>query len=167
MDGTRGSNRRINSLQAQDRLRRRSSANAQGKRPVTAQDAYLYALRAAYLAYLLQPRQKRVQHVPAAPKHVQRSSTSINDLMKDFSLIRDSKSTRFPRDFMAALDKRITKVLMGQERMPEFQDATVKRTFAVFLNAFKDPSFRKNMDKDRRVEDLLLIFYSNATKELQ
>ncbi|KAF1944615.1 hypothetical protein EJ02DRAFT_83890 [Clathrospora elynae] len=167
MEGARGSKRRINSLQTRDRLQRNGSATVRGKRPVSAQDAYLYALRAAYLAYLLQPRQKRVQHVPAAAKPVQRSSTSVNDLMKDFSLIRDSKSTRFPHNFMGELDKRITKVLMGTERMPEFKDATVKRTFAVFLNAFKDPTFRKNMDKDRRVEDLLLIFYSNATKELQ
>lgn len=167
MSGVRGSNRRINSLQTRERLQRNGSASARNKRPVSAQDAYLYALRAAYLAYLLQPRQKRVQHVPAAPKQMQRSSTSVNDLMKDFSLIRDSKSTRFPHNFMSELDKRITKVLMGMERMPEFKDATVKRTFAVFLNAFKDPTFRKNMDKDRRVEDLLLIFYSNATKELQ
>jgi hypothetical protein len=170
MDVSRGSNRRINSLQTRERLQRTGSAGsatARGKRPVSAQDAYLYALRAAYLAYLLQPRQKQVRHVPAAPKPIHRSSTSVNDLMKDFSLIRDSKSTRFPRDFMGELDKRITKVLMGTERMPEFRDATVKRTFAVFLNAFKDPTFRKNMEKDRRVEDLLLIFYSSATKELQ
>lgn len=169
MDGARGSvsNRRINSVQTRERLQRKSSAGTRSRRPVSAQDAYLHALRVAYLAYLLQPRQKRVQHVPAAPKPIQRSSTSVNDLMKDFSLIRDSKSTRFPHGFMGELDKRITKVLMGTERMPEFKDATVKRTFAVFLNAFKDPSFRKNMDKDRRVEDLLLIFYSNATKELQ
>lgn len=167
MDGARGSNRRINSLQTRDRLQRNGSSTARSRRPVSAQDAYLYALRAAYLAYLLQPRQKRVQHVAAAPKPVQRASTSVNDLLKDFSLIRDSKSTRFPHGFMGELDKRITKVLMGMERMPEFKDATVKRTFAVFLNAFKDPTFRKNMDKDRRVEDLLLIFYSNATKELQ
>lgn len=167
MDNSRGSNRRINSLQARDRLQRHSSANARNKRPVSAQDAYLYALRVAYLAYLLQPRQKRVQHVPSAPKPVQRSSTSVTDLVKDFSLIRDSKSTRFPHGFMGELDKRITKVLMGTERMPEYKDATVKRTFAVFLNEFKDPRFRKSMDKDRRVEDLLLIFFSNATKELQ
>lgn len=168
MDGARGSlsSRRINSVQARERVQRKGSAAARTRRPVSAQDTYLHALRVAYLSYLLQPRQKRVQHVAAAPKPVQRSSTSVNDLVKDFSLIRDSKSTRFPRDFMAELDKRITKVLMGTERMPEFKDATVKRTFAVFLNAFKDPSFRKNMDKDRRVEDLLLIFYSNATKEL-
>jgi hypothetical protein len=163
----RGSNRRINSIQARDRLQRHSSANARNKRNVPAQDAYLYALRVAYLAYLLQPRQKRVQHVPAAPKPVQRSTTSVTDLVKDISLIRDSKSTRFPHGFMGELDKRITKVLMGTEKMPEYKDATVKRTFAVFLNEFKDPRFRKSMDKDRRVEDLLLIFFSNATKQLQ
>jgi hypothetical protein len=167
MDTSRGSNRRINSIQTRDRLQRHSSANARNKRLVSSQDAYLYALRVAYLAYLLQPRQKRVQHVPAAPKPIQRSSTSVTDLVKDFSLIRDSKSTRFPHNFMGELDKRITKVLMGTERMPEYKDPTVKRTFAVFLNEFKDPRFRKNMDKDRRVEDLLLIFFSNATKELQ
>lgn len=161
-------NSRVNSLQRGERMSRRGSGSARGKqRNVSAQDAYLHALRVAYLAYLLQPRQKRVQHVPAAPRPVQRSSTSVNDLMKDFSLIRDSKSTRFPRDFMSELDKRITGVLVGTERMPEFKDATVKRTFAVFLNEFKKPQFRKSMEKDRRVEDLLLIFFSNATKELQ
>jgi hypothetical protein len=167
MDSPRGSNRRINSLQTRERLRRHSSATSRTKRPVAAQDAYLYALRVAYLAYLLQPRQKRLQHVPAAPKPVQRSTTSVTDLVKDISLIRDSKSTRFPHAFMGELDKRITKVLMGTERMPEYRDATVKRTFAVFLNEFKDPRFRKSMDKDRKVEDLLLIFFSNTTKELQ
>ena len=136
-----------------------AAAAAKARVPVTAQDAYLYALRAAYLAYLLQPRQKRVQHVAASTRPVQRSSTSVTDLVKDISLIRDSKSTRFPHGFMAELDKRITGVLVGRERMPEFKDAAVKRTFAVFLNEFKAPQFRKSMEKDRRVEDLLLIFF--------
>ncbi|KAF2707244.1 hypothetical protein K504DRAFT_458684 [Pleomassaria siparia CBS 279.74] len=163
----RGSNRRINSVQARERLHRRQSSASRGKRPVSAQDSYLYALRVAYLAYLLQPRQKRVQHVSAPARQLQRSSTSVVDLVKDFSLIRDSKSTRFPHGFMAELDKRMTGVLMGKEKMPEFKDPTVKRTFAVFLNEFKAPQFRKSMEKDRRVEDLLLIFFSNATKELQ
>lgn len=67
---------------------------------------------------------------------------------------------------MAELDKRITGVLMGKERSPEYNDSVVKRTFAVFLNEFKKPEFRKGVEKDRRVEDLLLIFFSNATKEL-
>lgn len=68
---------------------------------------------------------------------------------------------------MTELDKRITGVLLGKEKMPEYSDSLVKRTFAVFLNEFKAPQYRKSMEKDRRVEDLLLIFFSSATKELQ
>ncbi len=136
-------------------------------RPVTHQDAYTYALRVAYLSYLLQPRARRLQHVAAPSPAVHRSSTSINDLVKDFALVRDSKSTRFPHGFMTELDKRITGVLIGKERMPEYGDSLVKRSFAAFLNAFKEAHFRKSMEKDRRVEDLLLIFFSNATKEMQ
>ncbi len=86
--------------------------------------------------------------------------------MKDFSLIRDSKSTRFPHGFIAELEKRLTGVLIGKERKPEYNDAAIKRTFAAFFNAFSEPSFKKRMEKDRRVEDLVLIFFSNATKEL-
>ena len=129
-------------------------------------DAYLYALRVAYLAYLLQPRAKRTQQVPAPAAPIQRSSTSVNDLMKDFSLVRDSKSTRFPHGFTAELEKRITGILMGKERRQEYNDAAVKRSFAAFFNAFSEPNFKKRMEKDRRVEDLVLIFFSNATKEL-
>ena len=134
---------------------------------VSRYEAYTFALRVAYLCHLLQPKAKKLQHV-SAPKRptAQRSSASVADLVKDFSLVRDSKSTRFPHGFMAELDKRIAGVLVGTEKMPEFADAQVKRTFAVFLNEFKRPEFRKSMEKDRRVEDLLLIFYSNATKEL-
>lgn len=55
---------------------------------------------------------------------------------------------------------------MGKERRKEYQDHLVIRTFAVFLNALKEQSFKKRMEKDRRVEDLVLIFVSNATKEL-
>lgn len=58
-------------------------------------------------------------------------------------------------------------MLLGKEKMPEYSDSLVKRTFAVFLNEFKAPQYRKSMEKDRRVEDLLLIFFSSATKELQ
>ena len=89
------------------------------------------------------------------------------DLMKDFSLVRDAKSTRFPHAFLAALDKRMAGVLQGKERMPEYNDSLVKRTFAAFLNELMKPQFRKNVENSRRVEDLILIFFANATKELQ
>lgn len=158
--------RRVNSLQQTARIHRDSSYSR--RKPVSDQDAYTYALRAAYLCHLLQPKARKIQHVAAPLKpQISRSSTSINDLVKDLSSIRDSKSTRFPHGFTAELDKRITGVLVGKERMPEFNDPLVKRTFANFLNEFKNPTFRKSMEKDRRVEDLLLIFYSKAHNELQ
>lgn len=164
--GSSVNSRRTNSHAPKETIRRNMSSSRRTVH-VSDQDAYLYALRAAYLAYLLLPRQKRVQHVANTSKPIQRSSTSINDMVKDFSLIRDSKSTRFPHGFMAALDKRLTGVLTGTEKMPGYQNNDVKRTFGVFLNEFKNPTFRKSMEKDRRVEDLLLIFFSKATATLQ
>ena len=68
---------------------------------------------------------------------------------------------------MSELEKRLTGVLVGKEKRPEYSDAAIKRTFAAFFNAFTEQSFKKRMEKDRRVEDLVLIFFSNATKELQ
>lgn len=86
--------------------------------------------------------------------------------MKEFNPAGPSKSTRLPHGFLAELDKRLAGVLMGKEKKPEYNDKDLKRTFAAFFNAFKEPGFNKRMEKDRRVEDLVLIFYSNATKEL-
>ena len=162
---SKGVNRRLDSLQSNRNESREGSRHR--KHIVTHNDAYLFALRVAFLAYLLQPKARRMQNVPAPPAPIQRSSTSINDLMKDFSLLKDSKSTKFPHGFMSELEKRLTGVLMGKEKRPEYNDPAVKRTCAAFLNAFTEQSFRKRMEKDRRVEDLVLIFFSNATKELQ
>ncbi|KZF22099.1 hypothetical protein L228DRAFT_230431 [Xylona heveae TC161] len=153
---------RVNSLQRNGRHSRDSSRPV-AKR-IAPSDAYSYALRVAYLAHLLKPRTRRAQKPPQQP---QRASTSINDLMKDFTLLRDSKSTRFPNGFMSELEKRLTGVLIGKEKRQEYNDPVLKRTFAVFFNAFTEQSFHKRMAKDRRVEDLVLIFFSSATKELQ
>ncbi|KAI1953451.1 hypothetical protein LOZ12_004095 [Ophidiomyces ophidiicola] len=157
--------RRLNSHTSQD-LRHARNISLARRRPVTHNDAYTYALRVAVLSYILQPRLRRPQSQPPPKPRVNRSSTSFQDLMKDFTLVRDSKSTRFPHGFIAELEKRLTGVLIGRERRKEYQDPTVKRTFAVFLNALKEQTFKKRMEKDRRVEDLVLIFFSNATKEL-
>lgn len=156
---------RINSLQNEGRQSWEASRIRQ--KPVSFADAYTHALRAAYLSYLLQPRARRTRQIANPKPQIHRSSTSFNDLMKDFSLVRDSKSTRFPHGFVPILEKRLTGILMGRERRKEYEDALVKRTFAAFLNAFTDPAFKRRMEKDRRVEDLVLIFFSNATKELQ
>ena len=160
------SHKRIQSLQ-QDARRSRADSLGRRARIVSRQESYSYALRVAYLSYLLQPRPKRLQQTAIAAQNPQRSYISVHDLLKDFSRVRDSKSSRFPHGFMTELDRRITHVLIGKEKGPEYGDSLVKRSFAAFLNAFKEYHFRKSMEKDRRVEDLLLIFFSNATKEMQ
>ena len=157
-------NKRISSVNSiEDRVSRASSRGR--RKSVSFNDAYLYALRVAFLSYLLQPRAKRKRHV--TKPSVTQTSASFNDLMKDFSLVRDSKSTRFPHDFIKEVEKRLQRILMGKETRQEYQDSVVKRTFAIFLNTLSDPQFKKRMEADRRVEDLVLIFFSNATKELQ
>lgn len=148
--------------------RRGRSSRTVNKLPhVSRFDAYTYALRAAYLHHLLQPKQRRLQHVPARPQ-VQRTTTSVTDLVRDSLAVQNTKSTstRFPRDFMSQLDKRLVDVLYGKEKMPGYSDPAVKQTFAIFINEFKKPEFRKAVEKDRKVEDLLLIFFSSATKQL-
>lgn len=165
--GSQGIHRRIESLQKRGRVSRHVSGTGRGF--LTRDDAYTFALRVAYLHHILQPRARRLQHVsaPKRPPVQQRHSSSVTELVKDFSSLRDSKSTKFPSGFMSELDKRITGVLIGKEASREYGDPLVKRTFAVFLNEFKKPEFRKSMERERKVEDLLLIFFSNATKELQ
>lgn len=140
---------------------------------VAGDDAFSYALRTAYLHYLLQPRPRRQvaapQPPPAAAAHVNRISTgSFQDLVADFSRThRDPKSIRFPKHFLPVLKERIQLVLMGQDRQVEYKDAAVKRTFGSFYSAFVEPRYYENTAKSRRPEDLLLIFYTHATKELR
>ena len=132
---------------------------------VSYNDAYTFALRVAYLHHLLQPRGKRKQYNP--PPKPAKKTAIFGDVVQEFSYTKDSKSQKFPHGFMSPLEKRIQGVLMGSEKLPGFNDAAVKRTFAEAYTAFVEPGFRKRMDKERRVEDLVLIFFSNATKSLQ
>jgi MUN domain len=160
---SRGANTRISSVQRSERLSRNTSRVR--PKPVSYNEAYTYALRVAYLHHLLQPRPKRKQYM-AAPKPAA-TTNSISELVKDFSILKDSRSAKLPHGFMSPLEKRLQGVLMGKERLPGYNDAAIKRTFAEAYTAFTEEGFRKRMDKERRVEDLVLIFYSNATKALQ
>ncbi|KAM3086595.1 hypothetical protein ACMFMG_000722 [Clarireedia jacksonii] len=159
-------NRRVNSLANADRLSRNGSRSR--PKAVGYADAYTFALRVAYLHHLLQPRPKKKQYIQTAErKIISRKSVMIGELMQEFSLIKDIKSAKFPHGFMSPLEKRLQGVLMGSERLPGYNDPAVKRTFAEAYTAFTETGFRRRMDKERRVEDLVLIFYSNATKALQ
>ncbi|RYP24747.1 hypothetical protein DL765_000293 [Monosporascus sp. GIB2] len=152
--------RRLNSLQNSDRRSRSSSLR---RIAVSYDDAYTYALRVAYLHYLLQPKTKRKQWVPAPKQPVRVHTTNIGDLVREF-VPGNSTSVKLPHGFRGALEKRMERVIKGAERLPGYNDAAVKRTFGQAYTAFTEQAFRKSMDKERKVEPLVLIFYSAATK---
>jgi hypothetical protein len=132
---------------------------------VSHDDAYTFALRVAYLNYLLQPKAKRKQYI-AAPKPAQRSHTSVTALVTEL-VPSNSSSVKLPHSFRSNLEKRFQGVVTGQERLPGYNDAAVKRSFAEAYTAFTDKGFQKVIDKDRKLEPLVLMFYSSATKAAQ
>lgn len=159
--------RRVGSVQSvQDdgqRLSRTASSKARAP-PVSYDDAYSFALRIAFLRYLLQPRKKRKEYV-SAPKAPPRAHTSsISELVKELVPTGGSASAKLPSGFRHSLEKRMSGVLQGIEKMPGYSDAAVKRTFAEAYTAFTAKDFQKSIDKDRKVEPLVLIFYSSAAK---
>ncbi|KAG6007786.1 hypothetical protein E4U21_005505 [Claviceps maximensis] len=128
------------------------------------EEARSFALRTAYLHYLLQPRAKRKQYVPA-PKPPARSHTSVGQLVQEY-ISGTSSSLKLPSGFAGQLLDRVGGVLRGSETLPGFSDAAVKRSFAEAYTAFSDKDFHKTL-KEKKFEPLILIFYSSATKAAQ
>jgi len=155
-------NRRLNSVQ-QGARRDRSNSAPTRQVAVSYDDAYTYALRVAYLHYLLQPKAKRKQWVPAPKPPPRTHTTNVGDLVKEF-VPGNSSSVKLPHGIRAGLEKRMQGVITGQERLPGYNDPAVKKTFAQAYTAFTETGFRKSVDKDRKAEPLVLMFYSSATK---
>ncbi|CAK7565426.1 MAG: hypothetical protein SEPTF4163_003343 [Sporothrix epigloea] len=163
-------NSRLSTLSA-----RRSRASSRGAHltDVHFDDGYSYALRIAYLNYLLQPKKKRKEYVVTPkpkPVRTHTASNSVSELMKDFMPSSSTASSssggnmKLPHSLRQALEKRMEGVLRGTEKLPGFNDAAVKRTFGEAYTAFTADSFRKSIDKDRKIEPLILIFYTSASK---
>ncbi len=158
-------NRSVNSIHHGDRRARAGSRATQ--LDVSADDVYGYALRVAFLNYLLQPKKKRKEFV-SAPKPPPRAHTSVmSDIIQEFVPAGASSSSanlKLPHGFRAALERRISGALMGTEKLPGYNDAAIKRTFGEAWTAFTKAGFQKNMDKDRKIEPYILMFYTCATK---
>ncbi|KAL3964233.1 hypothetical protein ACCO45_001237 [Purpureocillium lilacinum] len=151
---------------SRDSGRARAASRARGQHIVVEhEEARSFALRAAYLHYLLQPKAKRKQYV-AAPKAPARSHTSVGQLVQEY-VSGSSSSQKLPHSFPSQLLDRVGGVLRGNESLPGYNDAAVKRSFAEAYTAFSEKTFRKNMEKERKFEPLVLIFYSSATKAAQ
>ncbi|KAF5134187.1 putative protein C11E3.02c [Metarhizium anisopliae] len=160
-------NRRVKSS-SRDIARSRASSRA-ALRPqhfvVEHEEARSFALRTAYLHYLLQPRAKRKQYVPA-PKPPARSHSSVGQLVQEY-ISGNSTSLKLPSGFPTQLLDRVGGVVRGSEPLPGFSDAAVKRSFAEAYTAFSEKNFRRTIEKERKFEPLVLMFYSSATKAAQ
>ena len=130
---------------------------------VNHEEARSFALRTAFLHYLLQPKAKRKQYIAAPPKTAAKSHQSVGQLIQEYGS-GSSSSLKLPHNFATPLLGRVGGVLRGNERLPGYNDAAVKRSFAEAYTALSEKNFRKTIDKERNFEPLVLIFYSQATK---
>lgn len=154
----------VQSIQSVDGRPRRNPSRAQ-QVVVSYDDAYTFALRVGFLNYLLQPRKKRKEYVSTPKPPLRTHTSSVGDLMKELVPTGSSShAVKLPHAFRSHLEKRMSGVLRGTESMAGYNDAALKRTFAEAYTAFTAKDFQRSIDKDRKVEPLVLIFYTAATK---
>ena len=113
-----------------------------------------------------EPEKEFIQFQSAKPI-VWRKTATIEDLVKDFSLIR------LPHSFMSPLLQRMQGVVVGTERFLGYEGSIVKRIFAEAYTNFtdttstEDEAVRSNLDVRQSIETLILHFHTAATKSLQ
>lgn len=66
---------------------------------------------------------------------------------------------------MQILRDKLQNIFMGRD--PKYSDQLVRATFGAFFNHFIEPSYFKQIKDNRKIEDIVLIFYSKATAELR
>ncbi|KAG1807094.1 uncharacterized protein BJ212DRAFT_1449371 [Suillus subaureus] len=80
--------------------------------------------------------------------------------------LRDgSKSVKFPEKLLKVLEQRLQNIAMGKDAA--YSDQLTRRTMAVFYGQFMGDPFRKQMKENRSIEELILMFASQATSVLR
>ncbi|CED85310.1 Munc13 homology 1 [Phaffia rhodozyma] len=148
---------------------------------------YQYALRVAYLSYLMRPKpvilpppeesseSNATDNSAPTRGHRERiqgalaSATKMPDFTSMFmgggsSSKSESKSSKFPEKTFKALDDKLRSIFMGKDL--NFQDHRIRQTVAAFWSNTNDPSYLKGVKENRKIEELILMFVSVATKEL-
>ncbi|THH29980.1 hypothetical protein EUX98_g4219 [Antrodiella citrinella] len=88
---------------------------------------------------------------------------SVGDLYRD---MRDgTKVVRYPKDLLKVLEQKLQDIAMGKD--PAYHEQLIRRTMAVFYGQVKDETFRRQMKESRKIEDLILMFATNATNVLK
>ncbi|KAI0744612.1 hypothetical protein C8Q76DRAFT_780253 [Earliella scabrosa] len=137
---------------------------------VSEEELINFVLRVALLSYQMQP--KAVVE-PAQPEQerdrdyssrihsaISSSMFSIGDLFRD-----GQKGVRFPKDLIKVLEQKLQDIAMGKDAA--YSDQLTRRTMAVFYGQVKDETFRRQMKENRKIEELILMFATNATNVLK
>ncbi|KAI0632969.1 hypothetical protein C8Q77DRAFT_858545 [Trametes polyzona] len=130
-----------------------------------------FVLRVALLSYEMQA--KPVEAAQAEPERererdyssriqgaLSSSIFSIGDLFRD-----GQKGVRFPKDLIKVLEQKLQDIAMGKDAA--YSDQLIRRTMAVFYGQVKDETFRRQMKENRKIEELILMFATNATNVLK
>ncbi|TDL26893.1 hypothetical protein BD410DRAFT_741178 [Rickenella mellea] len=159
---SRDSRRSYDSLASEKRLSRNR---------VTDDDVFNYALRVAFLCYLMQPKPvdstattevKEKEHSRFSDA-ISNSILSIGDLFKD---VRDSpKSVKFPEKLLKVLEQKLQNIAMGKDAA--YADQLIRRTFAAFYGTSMQDTFKRQMKENRKIEELILMFATTATGVLK
>ncbi|OAX37692.1 hypothetical protein K503DRAFT_801051 [Rhizopogon vinicolor AM-OR11-026] len=157
--------------------KRSYDSNAHEKRiskyRVNDDDLFEYVLRVAILSYVTQPKVSNNRPNPSEVKEkehhskisgaISSSIVSIGDIFKE---IRDgSKSVKFPEKLLKVLEQKLQNIAMGKDAA--YSDQLTRRTMAVFYGQFMGDPFRRQMKENRSIEELILMFASQATSVLR
>lgn len=86
--------------------------------------------------------------------------TSLGDVFKDSSSSAN-KASRFPKDFVKALDQRMERIARGAD--PAFSDPLFRQTIGAFYTTYAQPSFQKKLKENRQTEEIILMFVTTAS----
>ncbi|TFK71546.1 hypothetical protein BDN72DRAFT_957978 [Pluteus cervinus] len=137
------------------------------KHRITDDEVYNYTLRVAILGYIMQPKvaepPKNTVSETREREHSSRLSAianfSIGDMFKD---IRDGhKNVKFPEKLVKVLEQKLQAITMGKD--PQYTDHHVRRTMGKFYGQFLDDGFKRQMKENRKIEELILMFATQAT----
>ncbi|KAF9265151.1 hypothetical protein L218DRAFT_957844 [Marasmius fiardii PR-910] len=139
---------------------------------VTDEELFNYVLRVAYLSYLMIPKttsdtnSKPSESSEKEREHSSRLSALSNFSISDIISFRDgSKSVKFPEKLMRVLEQKLQDIAMGKDS--SYSDQLVRRTMAKFYGQFMVDSFKRQMKENRKIEELILLFATQATGVLR
>ncbi|GAA5862773.1 hypothetical protein JCM3774_001917 [Rhodotorula dairenensis] len=86
--------------------------------------------------------------------------TSLGDVFKDSSAAA-SKASRFPKDFVKALDQRMERIARGADST--YSDPLFRQTIGAYYTTYAQPAFQKKLKENRQIEEVILMFVTTAS----